>query len=107
MGIFPFTQAARRLGIRAVEFLPACAAHPTYGIAVLAAFMELPSLVHGTFQHGAGSGLSGIIGFLYRGRPIFGFAMYAVLGARLGGVLTTFAPGRSTGPRHVDRGRTR
>ena len=92
MGIFPFTQAARRLGIGPLNFFRLVLA--TGFIAVLA-FMFPPSFlaIFGShyFPAWCWLGLSGIIGLTVG--DYFGFAMYAVLGARLGSVLTTFAPG--------------
>lgn len=91
LGIFPFTQAARRLGIGPLNFFRLVLA--TFFIAIIAFFLPTPFLA--IFQTNYLSswvwlGLSGIIGLTIG--DYFGFAMYVVLGARLGSVLTTFAP---------------
>jgi drug/metabolite transporter (DMT)-like permease len=93
--IFPFTQAARRLGSVPLNHFRLLLAVILLGVASLlidyTGFKEL-------FQRemmGAWFwlGLSGIIGLTIGDH--FGFAMYAILGPRIGSVLTTFAPAAS------------
>jgi drug/metabolite transporter (DMT)-like permease len=91
LGIFPFTQAARRLGIGPLNLFRLALATILIGLIALV----LPSSFAALFSRDYLSawwwlGLSGIIGLTVG--DYFGFAMYVVLGARLGSVLTTFAP---------------
>jgi drug/metabolite transporter (DMT)-like permease len=92
IGLFPFTQAARSLGVNPLNHFRL----------VLAAFFILilnlllfPKEFFDLFTSDYTSawlwlGLSGIIGLTIG--DYFAFAMYSILGARVGSVLTTFAP---------------
>lgn len=90
--IFPFTQAARKLGLNPLN---------NFRLILATLIIGTVSLLHGfnnfieIFSHGYLNawfwlGLSGIIGLTIG--DYFAFAMYSVLGARIGSVLTTFAP---------------
>ncbi len=90
--IFPFTQAARKLGINPLN---------NFRLILATLIIGIVSLLHGfnnfieIFSYGYLNawfwlGLSGIIGLTVG--DYFAFAMYRVLGARIGSVLTTFAP---------------
>lgn len=90
--IFPFTQAARRLGSVPLNHFRLLLAVLLIGLVSIIFFpKDLFSLFHADF-YGAWIwlGLSGILGLTIGDH--FGFAMYAILGARIGSVLTTFAP---------------
>lgn len=94
IGIFPFTVAARRLGANSLNhFRLALAMLMMLVIAILtsgpASFLRLFSSE--MFSSWCWLGLSGIIGLTIGDH--FGFAMFAILGPRLGSVLSTFAPG--------------
>lgn len=93
IGIFPFTVAARRLGVNSLNhFRLALATVILFGIAFIADTNFITS-VFNTEQWSAWFwlGLSGIIGLTVGDH--FGFAMFTILGPRLGSVLSTFAPG--------------
>ncbi|MFM2207762.1 MAG: hypothetical protein RL213_1737 [Bacteroidota bacterium] len=94
IGIFPFTVAARRLGANPLNhfrlplaamliFIIAAVAPGSGGISRL--FSE------GIWQAWWWLGLSGLIGLTVGDH--FGFGAFAILGPRLGSVLSTFAPG--------------
>lgn len=91
-GIFPFTQAARRLGVNSLNHFRLLLATLITGLAAASIwpteFMLLfqDDKIHSWFW----LGLSGIIGLTIGDH--FAFGMFAILGARLGSVLTTFAP---------------
>lgn len=90
--IFPFTQAARRLGSVSLNHFRLLLAVCILGVASFslrtADFISLFS--NDYLDAWLWLGLSGIIGLTIGDH--FGFAMYAILGARVGSVLTTFAP---------------
>lgn len=92
LGIFPFTQGARRLGVNELNHFRLLLATIVIGIVsfIVApeSFVELFSSDYLTAW--IWLGLSGLIGLSIGDH--FGFAMYAILGPRLGSVLTTFAP---------------
>lgn len=92
IGIFPFTQAARRLGVNALNHFRLMLATLLIGItSLLIAPLEFRQLFTQEFQLAwLWLGLSGIIGLTIG--DYFGFGMFAILGPRLGSVLTTFAP---------------
>ncbi len=90
--IFPFTQAARKLGVNPLN---------NFRLILATLIIGIVSLLHGLnnfFEIFSYSylnawiwlGISGIIGLTIG--DYFAFAMYRVLGARTGSVLTTFAP---------------
>jgi drug/metabolite transporter (DMT)-like permease len=92
IGIFPFTQAARRLGTNPLNHFRLVLATILIGSACLfinaSGFVSLFSANHITSW--LWLGLSGIIGLTIG--DYFAFEMYAILGARTGSVLTTFSP---------------
>lgn len=93
IGIFPFTEAAKRMGANPLNHFRLLLA--TLILLVLA-FAADPSGFSEMFssqrtQAWIWLGLSGIIGLTIG--DYFGFAMFAILGPRTGSVLTTFAPG--------------
>lgn len=90
--IFPFTQAARRLGSNSLNNFRLLLATIIIGIAALfinqVGFTEL--FTDKYTNAWIWLGLSGIIGLTIG--DYFAFVMYKILGARIGSVLTTFAP---------------
>ncbi len=95
IGIFPFTEASRRMNPNSVNHF-----RLLLGVILLTVFLLL--FFHFTFfqlftiplpQHWLWFGLSGLVG-LGLG-DYFGFTSYAILGPRNGSVLTTLAPGAS------------
>lgn len=93
IGIFPFTIAARRLGVNPLNHFRLALATC---ILFVIAFLGDRNFVHALSQpelYGAWFwlGLSGVIGLTIGDH--FGFAMFTILGPRLGSVLSTFAPG--------------
>jgi drug/metabolite transporter (DMT)-like permease len=92
IGIFPFTQAARRLGSNALNhfrLLLATLFLAATSFAINATgFLQIFSAdyINAWFWFG----LSGIVGLTIG--DYFAFSMYAILGARIGSVLTTLAP---------------
>jgi drug/metabolite transporter (DMT)-like permease len=93
--VFPFTEAARRLGPDATNHLRlflavlmlTCGAWFLTGVLVDDLFL-LPSAGNWFWL-----GLSGIIGLALG--DYFSFTMYAILGTRIGSIFTTMAPGAS------------
>jgi drug/metabolite transporter (DMT)-like permease len=90
--IFPFTQAARRLGVNPLNIFRLLLATIIIGIAAL--FMGAEQF-YGIFSPNYTTawlwlGFSGVLGLAIG--DYFSFAMYRVLGARTGSVMTTFAP---------------
>ncbi|MFL5762812.1 MAG: DMT family transporter [Bacteroidia bacterium] len=92
IGIFPFTEAARRLG-------PAQLNHIRLVFAVILltvlSLVFLPVTFSGLFfsplpEHWLWFGLSGIIGLALG--DYFGFTSFAVLGPRIGSIFSTLAP---------------
>jgi drug/metabolite transporter (DMT)-like permease len=90
--IFPFTQAARRLGSNALNhFRLFLATLLVAGVSLLTNPRELAALfTPGHLASWLWLGGSGIVGLMFG--DYFAFRMYAVLGARMGSVLTTLAP---------------
>ncbi|HNS11859.1 MAG TPA: DMT family transporter [Bacteroidia bacterium] len=90
--IFPFTQAARRLGSVPLNHFRLVLAVLILGTGSL--FYRTGDFVQLFSSDYLGAwlwlGLSGIIGLSLGDH--FGFSMYAILGPRVGSVLTTFAP---------------
>ena len=92
IGLFPFTQAARRLGSHSLNHFRLLVAMVVVGLFCIAftptEFLKLftPSYL----QAWIWLGLSGIVGLTIG--DYFAFAMYSILGARVGSVLSTFAP---------------
>ena len=92
IGIFPFTQAARRLGVNSLNHFRLILA--LLFIGVISFLLDYHSFF-GIFNSNYLSawlwlGLSGIVGLTIG--DYFAFEMYKILGARLGSVLSTFAP---------------
>src|SRR3989304_1559519 len=92
IGIFPFTEAARRLGPNSVN-------HFRILLAVLLlsviCFFFLPYNINSFFsqtlnEHWFWFGLSGIIGLAFG--DYFGFTAFAILGTRIGSIFTTLSP---------------
>src|SRR3954470_10503480 len=92
IGIFPFTQAARRMGSNALNHfrLPLAALLLSITAVIIdhAAFIDL--FRHPVSEAWLWLSLSGIIGLTLG--DYFGLSMYAILGARIGSVLATLAP---------------
>jgi drug/metabolite transporter (DMT)-like permease len=90
--IFPFTQAARRLGSNSLNHFRLLLAVIIIGTIALIGgtgdFIKIFSNDH--LSAWIWLGISGIVGLTIG--DYFAFAMYSVLGARIGSVLTTFAP---------------
>ncbi len=93
IGIFPFTIAARRLGVNPLNhFRLVLATIVLFLIALLSAPNFLSSLFLSAHTKAwFWLGLSGVIGLTIGDH--FGFVMFTILGPRLGSVLSTFAPG--------------
>jgi drug/metabolite transporter (DMT)-like permease len=92
MGIFPFTQAARLLGVNPLNhFRLLLATILIAGVSAIVAPQKFMALFSSDYLPAWGwLGLSGIIGLTIG--DYFGFAMFRILGARTGSILTTFAP---------------
>ncbi|MFM9027730.1 MAG: DMT family transporter [Bacteroidota bacterium] len=93
IGIFPFTEAAKRMGANPLNHFRLLLATILLVILAIAAdpfgFSDLFSTDRQ--QAWIWLGLSGVVGLTVG--DYFGFAMFAILGPRTGSVLTTFAPG--------------
>ncbi len=92
IGIFPFTQAARRLGVNSLNHFRLILA--LFLIGLISCVLNFNSFL-GIFNSEYNNawlwlGLSGIIGLTIG--DYFAFEMYSILGARLGSILNTFAP---------------
>lgn len=92
IGIFPFTEAARRLGVNSLNhfrlYLATCLLMVVSVVSGLDSFLQLFSAIY--FHAWLWLGLSGIVGLALG--DYFAFKMYAILGAKTGSVLTTFSP---------------
>lgn len=92
IGIFPFTEAARRLGVNSLNHFRLLLA--TIMLLLLSVIIDSGSFIRiFTVEYLDGwiwLGLSGLTGLALG--DYFAFKMYAILGARKGSVLTTFAP---------------
>lgn len=90
--IFPFTQAARRLGINSLNNFRLILATLIIGIvSIFVGFENFTEIFTASYTNAwLWLGISGIIGLTIG--DYFAFAMYRILGARIGSVLTTFAP---------------
>ncbi len=92
LGIFPFTQAARRLGSNALNHFRLLLA--LFFITIISCLSDYTTFLHLFSNQYTPAwiwlGISGIIGLTIG--DYFAFEMYAILGARLGSVLNTFAP---------------
>ncbi|MBK6837747.1 MAG: DMT family transporter [Bacteroidetes bacterium] len=90
--IFPFTQAARRLGSNSLNHFRLLLATILIGIiSILISPQHFADLFSSPYQQAwIWLGVSGVLGLTIG--DYFGFEMYAILGPRLGSVLTTFAP---------------
>jgi len=93
IGIFPFTEAARRLGPSVVNhfrLLLACVFLTL--ILVLTPGLSISDIaLYPSFDHWLWFGLSGIVGLALG--DYFGFTSFAILGTRLGSIFATLAPG--------------
>lgn len=92
IGIFPFTEAARRMGPNTVNHIRLVFA---VVFLTLISLIFLPVSFTGLFssplpQHWIWFGASGIIGLALG--DYFGFTSFAVLGPRIGSIFTTLAP---------------
>lgn len=92
IGIFPFTEAARRMGPNPVNHIRLVFA---VVFLTLISLIFLPISFTGLFssplpQHWIWFGASGIIGLALG--DYFGFTSFAVLGPRIGSIFTTLAP---------------
>lgn len=92
IGIFPFTQAARRLGVNSLNHFRLLLALLIIGaFSIVLNYKTFFEIFNSSYQSAwLWLGLSGIIGLTIG--DYFAFEMYKILGARLGSVLTTFAP---------------
>ena len=90
--IFPFTQAARRLGSNSLNHFRLLLALFFIGIISLVVdSTAFAGIFTAEYSHAwLWLGLSGIVGLTIG--DYFAFEAYSILGARLGSVLTTFAP---------------
>lgn len=90
--IFPFTQAARRLGINSLNNFRLILATLIIGIiSIFVGFENFTEIFTASYTNAwLWLGISGVIGLTIG--DYFAFAMYRILGARVGSVLTTFAP---------------
>jgi drug/metabolite transporter (DMT)-like permease len=93
IGVFPFTEAARRLGPNPVNhFRLLLAVFMLTIIAFLVYSIPVNSLFTMPLQdHWLWFGLSGIVGLTLGDH--FGFYSYAILGTRIASIFTTLAPG--------------
>jgi drug/metabolite transporter (DMT)-like permease len=92
IGIFPFTQAARRLGNNSLNHFRLLVACIVIGLfAFIAEGEKFTAIFSDAYKNSwLWLGLSGIVGLTIG--DYFAFAMYSILGARTGSILTTFAP---------------
>jgi drug/metabolite transporter (DMT)-like permease len=91
IGIFPFTEAARRLGTNTLNHFRLVLASLLIGILALLTGNNFLGIFSEEYKNAwLWLGLSGIIGLTIG--DYFAFEMYRILGARTGSVLTTFAP---------------
>ncbi len=92
IGIFPFTQAARRLGSNSLNHFRLLLA--TCLLTIVSLLIDTHSFIQlftsNYLQAWLWLGLSGIVGLTIG--DYFAFKMYAILGARIGSVLSTLAP---------------
>ena len=92
IGIFPFTEAARRMGPNAVNHIRLVFAVVFLTIICLLflpiSFTELFTSPH--LQHWLWFGVSGVIGLALG--DYFGFTSFVILGPRIGSIFTTLAP---------------
>lgn len=95
VGIFPFTVAARKLGVNALNhFRLLLATILLFITSILINSSEFFLLFNENYIYGwFWLGLSGLIGLALG--DYFAFKMYAILGAKTGSILTTFAPAAS------------
>lgn len=93
IGVFPFTQAARRFGPDAVNHIRLLFAliMLTAVFAVQHSFSVSGILDQPEVSHWIWFGLSGIVGLSLG--DYFGFTAFAILGTRIGSLFTCFAPG--------------
>jgi len=95
IGIFPFTEASRRMNPNTVNHF-----RLLLGVILLAIYLMISAAIGPmaliTFplpEHWLWFGLSGLVGLALG--DYFGFTSYAILGTRTGSILTTLAPGAS------------
>lgn len=91
--VFPFTEAARRLGPDAVNHFRLVLALLVLTLVffVQHSFSFAPLIDNAIAEHWIWFGLSGIIGLCLG--DYFGFTAYAILGTRLGSLFSSFSPG--------------
>jgi drug/metabolite transporter (DMT)-like permease len=92
IGIFPFTEAARRLGPNSVNHFRLLLA-VIFLTLISLAFLDVSFLQLFTSplpEHWLWFGLSGVIGLTLG--DFFGFTSFAILGPRIGSIFTTLAP---------------
>lgn len=92
IGIFPFTEAARRLGPNTVNHFRLLMA---VGFLTILSLVFLPINIAQLFttalpEHWLWFGLSGIVGLAMG--DYFGFTSFAILGPRIGSIFSTLAP---------------
>ncbi len=90
--IFPFTEAARRLGPESVNLLRLFAATTllTIGVVIFDSFPQFKFLNNGELSSFSWFAISGVIGLALG--DYFGFSGFAILGPRSGSVFTTLSP---------------
>ncbi|MBL0048335.1 MAG: DMT family transporter [Bacteroidetes bacterium] len=95
IGIFPFTEASRRMNPNTVNHFRLLLGVILLSIFLLLAFRLTPIQLFTLPlpQHWLWFGLSGLVGLALG--DYFGFTSYAILGTRTGSLLTTLAPGAS------------
>lgn len=93
IGVFPFTEASRRMNPNAVNHFRMLLAMLSLGILLMVLYpLNLQELFTSVLpQHWFWFGLSGLVGLALG--DYFGFTSYAILGTRLASVFSTLAPG--------------
>ncbi|MBK9798514.1 MAG: DMT family transporter [Bacteroidetes bacterium] len=93
IGVFPFTEASRRMNPNAVNHFRMLLAMISLGILLMLLYRLNPKELFTSAlpQHWFWFGLSGVVGLALG--DYFGFTSYAILGTRLASVFSTLAPG--------------
>ncbi len=93
IGVFPFTEASRRMNPNAVNHFRMLLAMVSLGILLMLLYRLNPKELFTSAlpQHWFWFGLSGVVGLALG--DYFGFTSYAILGTRLASVFSTLAPG--------------
>lgn len=91
--VFPFTEAARRLGPNETNHLRLVLAviMLTAAAVIFSPLFFSDLFLEPTFDNWFWLGLSGVVGLALG--DYFGFTMYAILGTRVGSIFTTLSPG--------------